>query len=56
MHSEFFAPKTSLKICGVASLDDARALADLKVDALWNQFLAPLQTILLSRTRPHIRP
>ena len=41
MHSEFFAPKTSLKICGVTSLDDARALAELQVDALGINFWPP---------------
>ena len=38
MHLEFFASKTSLKICGVTSLEDALALADLNVDALGINF------------------
>ncbi|MDA7882101.1 phosphoribosylanthranilate isomerase [Akkermansiaceae bacterium] len=41
MHSEFFAPKTSLKICGVTSLEDAQALADLKIGALGINFWPP---------------
>ena len=41
MHREFFGPKTSLKICGVTSLEDAITLADLHVDALGINFWPP---------------